>query len=70
MSEYVYASSGEPLVNIDGKISLARTKIVRCKDCKYFYCLVTDACVCTRYKEKLMPWVQPDGFCAWGERAN
>lgn len=68
MSEYIYASCGEPLANDNGEISLARKQVVRCRDCKYFYCLWSDACVCTRNKEKLMPWVEPDGFCKWGER--
>lgn len=70
MSEYIYASSGEPLANSDGKISLARKEIVRCRDCKEFYfgdseyapvdwCDYWDA-----YVES------SDGFCAWGERKS
>lgn len=36
MSEYIYATNGEPLANSTGDISLARTEIVRCRDCKHF----------------------------------
>lgn len=36
MSEYIYASSGEPLAHIDGEITLARKEIVRCRDCVHY----------------------------------
>lgn len=35
MSEYIYTSSGEPLANSNGEVSLAREELVRCKDCEY-----------------------------------
>lgn len=68
MSEYIYATNGELVANIDGDISLAREEVVRCRDCKWFFCLTIDACVCERNGEKFMPWIEPDGFCSWGER--
>ena len=69
MSEYIYRSNGEPLANERGEILLACAgEIVRCRDCKYFECLWIDGYVCTRNKDKFMPWVELDGFCSWGER--
>ena len=62
MSEYIYATDGHEGHWLTGE------EIVRCIDCIYFYCLWTDCCVCTRNKDKLMPWVEPNGFCAWGEK--
>ena len=70
MSEYIYRSNGEPLANERGEISLAFSgEIVRCRDCKnkqtYDEPIGCD-CLCG------LLWieVQPNGFCAWGERAN
>lgn len=69
MNEYIYASSGEPLANIDGKVSLARNEIVRCRDCADFdrwdYADGSTRNVCARFQ---FVDVTPDGFCAWGER--
>ena len=67
MSEYIYQSHGEPLVNERGEIYLARAgEIVRCRDCKYRYgCLhLVD------YGDDDMRRCNatPDGFCSWGER--
>lgn len=45
-----------------------REEIVRCKECKHFDCFWTDCYVCKRNKENFMPFVEPDGFCAWGKR--
>lgn len=77
MDEYIYSSMGEILVNRLGTIYLARKKIVRCKDCKYcelqtvsysdkplFVCLA-EWCEGSEHDN---PLVEPDGFCAWGER--
>ena len=72
MSEYIYGSIGDPLVNVLGEIYLPRAEVVRCRDCKY-----SDAFK-TRYQQKTVyaclnfdsAAIEPDGFCAWGERAN
>lgn len=45
-----------------------REEIVRCRDCEYFLCLWIDGYVCKRNGKKFMPWIDPDGFCAWAER--
>lgn len=70
MSEYIYASCGEPLVNDSGKISLAREEIVRCRDCKYYKPWVLsrpeNGGDCVLNKLEVDVWF--DGFCAWGER--
>lgn len=71
MSEYIYRSNGEPLANELGEISLAlEGEIVRCRDCRWYReewirKLMRDRVYCD--------WldgahVEPDGFCAWGER--
>ena len=71
MTEYIYASNGEPLANGCGEIALARHEIVRCRDCAY---------ICNREDTNGLKWhtcgyfdseyaeVEPDGFCAWAER--
>lgn len=42
--------------------------IVRCRDCKYYDRYPNDyVCVCYRFDNE-QPIVEPDGFCAWGER--
>lgn len=75
MSEYIYATNGELVANIDGDISLARDEIVRCCDCKYFTPKGThkfengkvNADYC-KYVRGWMLQITPGGFCAWGER--
>lgn len=43
-------------------------QIVRCKDCVYFDKYENDEIsVCYRFDNE-QPIVEPDGFCAWGER--
>ena len=82
MSEYIYSSQGELLVNERGEISLPRREIVRCRDCKHSHedrrCTSTglvDVLVCESKQwstSSLMPnhTVKPDGFCAWPERSE
>lgn len=75
MSEYIYASSGEPLAHIDGEITLARKEIVRCRDCKFYGCY-DGSTWCSRTYEQVpsgtcdYQTVEPYGFCAWGERKS
>ena len=75
MSEYIYATNGELMANIDGDISLARDEIVRCRDCKHFTPKGThkfeNGKVNADYCKYIRGWmlqITPDGFCAWGER--
>lgn len=84
MSEHIYQSHGEPLVNERGEIYLARAgEIVRCRDCKYADISYTHAAVtgelhCYGYLVESWDWyndepsdgvkVEPDGFCKWGIR--
>lgn len=65
MSEYILNLAQEFVENYPDAL---REEIVRCRDCRYFNCLWTDCYVCKRNKENFMPFVEPDGFCAWGER--
>lgn len=68
MSEYIYASNGEPLTNARGEIALARHEIVRCRDCKYYDESDAGCDYFVLAKNKLLHIGNPDGFCAWGER--
>lgn len=68
MSEYIYQSHGEPLVNERGEIYLARAgEIVRCKDCEYRHegmCMLTDG------MGDFKRWfVDDDDYCSDGEKA-
>lgn len=72
MSEYIYRSHGEPLANERGEIHLARAgEIVRCRDCVYIcnheYANGLEFHTCS-YFDSAHIEVEPDGFCAWGER--
>lgn len=43
-------------------------KVVRCRDCKW--CMAySNATYCDRFVHAL-PTVEPNGFCAWGERRD
>lgn len=64
MSEYIYATNGNPVANENGEISLARNEIVRCKDCESYQPGMYEHFTC----EYLHQWAKPDDFCAWGER--
>lgn len=69
MSEYIYASSGELLANIDGEITLARKEIVRCRDCKYNETVPEDSGDwCGYWTDRIYADTRGSGFCAWGER--
>lgn len=83
MSEYIYATNGKPVANVDGSISLAREEVVRCSDCKYAdisyeHAAVTGELHCYGYLVESWDWyndmpsdgkkVEPGGFCAWAER--
>ena len=68
MSEYIYATIGDPVANVLGEIFLPRCEVVRCRDCKSlvessnpmsttgYWCIENDT------PRSL------DGFCDWGER--
>lgn len=63
MSEYIYQSHGEPLVNERGEIYLARAgEIVRCRDCR-----LQDE---FKYCERLGFKVGDYGYCAWPIRKD
>ena len=64
MSEYIYATNGNPVANENGEISLARNEIVRCGDCASYQPDMYKHFTC----EHLNVWAMPDDFCAWGER--
>lgn len=71
MSEYIVDVTGLE----SGDYAIAREEIVRCRDCKHGY----KADLSGNWYECMKPdgngdyarWdVEPDGFCAWGERSE
>lgn len=63
MAEYIVRMPPDMPYEIKAELNawyIESEPIVRCKDCKF----VTPQSYCMRY------WfaVEPDGFCAWGER--
>ena len=73
MSEYIYQSHGEPLVNERGEIYLARAgEIVRCRDCVAYEPYHTYAGMkldygeCTQHRRQ----TDDDRFCWWAERSD
>lgn len=64
LNEYIYSSNGEPLANDKGVISLARKKIVRCRDCKYYEPNTYSHFTCNLHTYH----AEPNAFCAWGEK--
>ena len=81
MSEYViHVEDAKTLyVNTDIPFPLdayLREKIVRCRDCNHYYEAEnyhpSGNCVmrCCKYFDTYNDEVEPDGFCAWGERRD
>ena len=64
MSEYIYATNGELVANIDGDISLAREEVVRCRDCNSASFYEFDGGWCNENCREIKAW----NFCAWGAR--
>lgn len=70
MSEYIIDmcnssyQSTSGLLNAD--VSQLREKIVRCSDCRHYK--HNNFPRCDLYS--IAHEVEPDGFCAWGERKN
>lgn len=62
MSEYI-------IEYLPDTTSIEREEIVRCRDCKHFKefeALKVEGFKCSRVSTPFE--VEPDGFCAWGER--
>lgn len=66
MSEYIYTTEGT-----FGLRECTGEEIVRCKDCEYFcnheHANGTEWQTCSYFDSEYAE-VEPDGFCAWGER--
>lgn len=75
MSEYI--------VNLEGELGMvlavacvgagfSREEIVRCRDCKHYskyeWIIATDVSDVCHFWHGEPTKVEPDGFCAWGER--
>ena len=65
MAEYICELPVEGMVSfVSGNTTIpVYERIARCRDCKWFD---FDICACKR--SPLHMAVEPDGFCAWGER--
>ena len=73
MSEYIYGGVAIEHGAANGETRLERREeIVRCRDCRYYDQNDEPSEVYPdRYLCDLMAnFLHPDGFCAWGERAN
>ena len=49
------------------RLKAERVEVVRCRDCEHFIEGDADVCmddICTEFNCQ----IEPDGFCAWGER--
>lgn len=83
MSEYIFdvPDSNQPIAGDTGlyypderdEPMMVREEIVRCRDCKHYGCYDSSTW-CSRTYEQVpsgtcdYQTVEPDGFCAWGER--
>lgn len=71
MSEYIVDIADNPSF---GGVLITCGEIVRCRDCKHYY--EADnyhpqgnyISHCCKYFDSYNDEVEPDGFCAWGER--
>ena len=73
MNDYVVTCDEETAAWIGNDVSLIRL-IVRCRDCKYYY----EAeeyhpqgnydIRCCKYFDTYNDEVEPNGYCAWGEK--
>ena len=78
MSEYIFCGVilPEGAAKGDG-VLVKREKITRCRDCKHFTLRGTqrfeDGSTNADFCEYIRGWmlqVNPDGYCAWGERKS
>lgn len=77
MSEYIVdfgdkstAFVGLAMAGVKAHGARIAESIVRCRDCAYFDKYENDEIsVCYRFDNE-QPIVEPDGFCAWGERRD
>lgn len=71
MSEYIVRMPPDMPYEIRAELNawyVESEPIVRCRDCVYFDKYENDEIsVCYRFDNE-QPIVEPDGFCAWGER--
>lgn len=64
MSEYII--TGKQLERLGVPDMFTEQEIVRCRDCNEYNPEFYNHITC----ELLGRYVEPDGFCAWGERRN
>ena len=65
MSDYIITTHDEPDVDGSYRLTKPAEEIVRCRDCKYYERGNVYKKWCWQYGRFN---VEPDGFCAWGER--
>ena len=60
----------------DDGVAIGLPEIVRCRDCKHYYEVDNYRpngnyiSRCCKYFDVYMDEVEPDGFCAWGEKRS
>lgn len=74
MSEYIVKTDGEYgmyrnglFVLEDEYMAVPAEPLIRCRDCKHY---TEDEMEYYQYCNKWCEQVEPDGFCAWGERRD
>ena len=82
MSEYIIELSTYELSDGSGKVAVpkeCKEEIVRCRDCEHyrfvdrsdiFHDERHNDSFCLRFVDGKRMEVEPDGFCAWGERRD
>ena len=71
MSEYIVDFGSLAMLSrvVESESNRLGEPVVRCKDCKYFGYLGDDMCYLPNGDGGFAGWkVDPEGFCAWGER--
>ena len=74
MTEYIYDTSKVETLPTQG---FTGETVVRCRDCEHMHVWDVssiysnhdhDVVFCLRFVDGMRMTVEPDGFCAWGER--
>ena len=64
MSEYIVQAAEWAIDKNGNSLYSGCEKIVRCRDCAKHTCTPKGSCRCDYW----ITFVEPDGFCSWGER--
>ena len=73
MTEHIFPTIGRNIEHYSCPViaGTAREEIIRCRDCKYSKRYWNrEKPLCRRLLPVFSFYVDPDGFCAWGERRD